>query len=60
MAEMSGQQEMAAHAFVGLAMAYRLTDQETEAQSNLESAGEIYLLIGDQDGVLQVDELISR
>ena len=55
----TGQQQVEAAARVGLGLAARLEDDAATAESHLQAARALYEQIGDQDGLAQVDQLLS-
>jgi len=58
-AKVSGQRDIEAAARVGLGLAARLEDDGATAETHLQAARALYELIGDQDGLEQVDRLLS-
>ncbi len=59
-AQGTGQQEIEAAARVGLALVARTQDDATTAEAHLSAARLLYEQIGDQDGLEQVDQLLSQ
>jgi hypothetical protein len=59
-AQATGQQEAEAAAQVGLGLAAQLLDDDAAAENHLQAARERYEQFGDQDGVEQVERLLSQ
>ncbi len=59
-AQATGQQDVEAAARVGLALAARLQDDTAMADTQLRAARLLYEQVGDQDGLEQVDRLLSE
>ena len=58
-AKATGQQELEAAARVGLGLVARLQDDGATAETHLQAARALYEQIGDQNGLEQVDRLLS-
>ena len=56
----TGQQDIEAAALAGLGLVARLQDDGATAETHLQAARALYELIGDQDGLEQVDRLLSE
>jgi hypothetical protein len=59
-AQETGQQAVEAAARVGLALVARLQDDAATADTHLRAARLLYEQVGDQDGLEQVDQLLSE
>jgi|GEM_PF-1254787 len=59
-AQATGQQDVEAAARVGLALVARLQDDAATADAHLRAARLLYEQVGDQDGLEQVDQLLSE
>ena len=59
LASETGERQVEAAALVGLGLAARLEDESATAEIHLQDARALYEQIGDQDGVEQVEQLLS-